>query len=194
MTPATLRALLVALAVTPGCAALDQVETTLASTGAFEFGPGEAVRRDGAVDVVGASNGRGVVVGPRRVLTVAHVVGEAAEVDVATGYTWSSARVVRRHAAWPEPLVELELARDAFGPDEVLAPGAGASPAWVLAADGPRPWSAPLRPGDSGSPVVDPRGLLVGLAVGNQEPEGGTPVLAALPALPAPPRVVVARR
>lgn len=161
-----------------GCASvLDGIEGSLASTGAFDFGPASGtIERDGGVAVQGAGGpGRGAIVGARKVLTVQHVVGSASSVDVAVGYTWATARVVRTIPAFPEPLVELELAADdAVDPDRVLATGAGPA-VWVLCADGARAWGHTLRPGDSGSPVVDAAGAVVGLAVGNQ---GGLPLLA----------------
>lgn len=142
----------------------------MASTGAFEFGPrgGTADLRDGAVTIRGAGGaGRGALVGRRKLLTVQHVVGDASSVEVGLGYLWATARVVRTIPAWPEALVELELsAGDAVEEDRVLETRSGKA-AWVLCADGPRAWGQALRSGDSGSPVIDATGAVVGLVVGD---------------------------
>ncbi len=120
-----------------------------------------------------------------------HVVGDAASVEVGVGYSWVSARVVGTIPAWPEPLVELELAADeAVVEDDVLVTATGA-PVWVLCADGARAWGHPLRPGDSGSPVVDADGAVVGLASGNLR---GQPLLVTLPKDPVGPIVATLRR
>lgn len=179
-TPAQLVAFLALALSSSGCASvLDGIEGSLASTGAFEFGPASGtVQRDGAVSVHGSGGpGRGVIVGPRKLLTVQHVVGGASSVEVGLGYLWATARVVRAIPSFPEPLVELELdADDAVDADRVLSMRAGRA-AWVLCADGARAWGQTLRPGDSGSPVVDASGAVVGLAVGNLDRQ---PMLAAL--------------
>lgn len=176
-------AALLALALaSSGCAALDQVEGALASTGAFEFGPaGSTFERGGAVSVYGAGGpGRGAIVGPRKLLTVQHVVGGASSVEVGLGYLWATARVVRTIPAWPEALVELELAPDdAVDAARVLPTATAGKAAWVLCADGARAWGHTLRPGDSGSPVVDASGAVLGLAVGNLDRQ---PLLASVEA------------
>lgn len=186
MNPTKLLARTVAVLVfalaSSGCAALDHVEGALATTGAFDFGPaGSTVERDGAVSVYGAGGpGRGAIVGPRRLLTVQHVVGGASSVEVGLGYLWATARVVRTIPSWPEALVELELAPDdEVDADRILPTASAGRAAWVLCADGPRAWGRTLRPGDSGSPVVDASGAMLGLAVGNLDRQ---PLLASVEA------------
>src|SRR5947209_7296135 len=100
-----------------GCATLDRVNDTLASSGAFDLAPSQVrdAAPDCAVSVVAADRrGRGVITGARTVLTVAHVVGSATEVEVGTSpLSWTKAHVVRRLPASPEDLIELELDHEA---------------------------------------------------------------------------------
>ncbi|HZU99477.1 MAG TPA: hypothetical protein VFF73_22400 [Planctomycetota bacterium] len=86
---------------------------------------------------------------------------------------------MRKIAAAPESIVELELDGEAFDASRVAEPGEGTA-AWIVAARGPIAWGAAVRQGDSGSPVMDSTGRLVGLIVGYAK--GGAPVAAWLPA------------
>ena len=108
---------LIALCVSTGCSALDRMNESLYETGVFDVEPtrARAVARDCGVAVVTAKgHGRGTISGRRTVLTVAHLVGDALRVEVATSsLAWTPAAVVRRIASSPEDLVELEL-------DEIL--------------------------------------------------------------------------
>lgn len=72
----------------------------------------------------------------------------------------------------------LELEGEAFDASRVAEQGEGAA-AWIVAARGPIAWGARVRQGDSGSPVMDSTGRLVGLIVGYAQ--GGAPVAAWLP-------------
>ena len=134
----------------------------------------EGLQRDPSVAVrAQGQRGRGAILGPRRVLTVQHVVGAAQRVRVAAGLEWAEARVVRRFACAPEPLVELELAPSPWGfrgfaPARCAQLGRG-GPAWIHTPRGRLPWgAAELRRGDSGSPVFDAQGGLVGLLHGRE--------------------------
>lgn len=134
---------------------------------------------ESAVEIRGQdSSGRGAIVARDRVLTVKHVVGEAESVAVATrgGSGWVRGRVVRELPADPEPLVEiqLELAEGAsslvgfagFSSFRVLTPGLGGGTR-VRTGRGVRSLStATLLRGDSGSPILNDSGELVGLLSG----------------------------
>jgi len=165
-----------------GCTALDRVNDALVSTGCFDLAPSTASSsvEHGVAITTGHGRGRGAITGLRTVLTVEHVVGASSEVEVATSsFGWTRARVVRKIAAAPESIVELELDGEAFDASRVAEPGEGTA-AWIVAARGPIAWGAAVRQGDSGSPVMDSTGRLVGLIVGYAK--GGAPVAAWLPA------------
>jgi hypothetical protein len=135
------------------------------------------------------TGGRGAVIGPDRVLTVAHVVGGAAPDDLYVvvhpgGYGHVRARPVLRRRAAPESLVVLEvetrqgllgdlLGFAGFAPGDRFAPGRGA-PARIDTRRGLAAFQgAALEPGDSGSPILDAQGGLVGLLSGRS---GGAPL------------------
>jgi S1-C subfamily serine protease len=168
---------LLAACLTSGCSALDRVNDALYETGAFDVEPSAArsVARDGGVTVLaGSRRGRGAIVGPRTVLTVFHVVGDETTVEVgASSLSWARARVVDRIPSSPEPLVVLEveisagfLGFEGFAAERTFEKAPGGHAAWVLASTGTHAWARGIRPGDSGSPVIDARGGLVGLLVG----------------------------
>lgn len=132
---------------------------------------------------LGGPTGRGAVVGPTQVLTVAHVVGNRNEVWVATSRrnrVWVRARVSRRYRAVPEDVVllELEVSDGFFGElfgftgfssADAFPTRRGQAPTAVLTRRGLLAWEpCTLLPGDSGSPVLDSRGDLVGLVVGRR--------------------------
>ncbi|MCO5169477.1 MAG: serine protease [Planctomycetes bacterium] len=195
---ARLGSLLGLIALAGGCAApLGRFEAALEEAGVARF----ASRDAGAVAVrasldPGAPAGRGAVVGDRWVLTVDHVTRGQETVHVATTREagWVAARVARRIPASPEPLALLEVDLDdglyglllgfpGFEPDRHLIAGAG-DPVAVLTARGRLPWTAGvLEPGDSGSPVLDAAGDLVGVVCGRR---GDTGVYVALPAAGTP--------
>jgi S1-C subfamily serine protease len=170
-------ALLTIACLTSGCGALDRVNDALYETGAFDVEPSaaRAVARDGGVTVLaGSRKGRGAIVGPRTVLTVSHVVGDETTVEVgASSLAWVRARVVDRIPSSPEPIVVLELETstgflgfEGFEAERTFEKTPGGNAAWVLASTGTHAWARGIRPGDSGSPVIDARGGLVGLLVG----------------------------
>lgn len=183
---------LVALAALSGCAApLGRFEAALTEAGIARFGGADArgVAVRASLDP-GAPAGRGAVVGDRWVLTVDHVTRGQDAVHVATTRDggWVAARVARRIAATPEPLVLLEVEVDdgvygallgftGFDPDRHLPAGEGPATT-VVTPRGHLPWvDGTLEPGDSGSPVLDATGGLVGLVCGRR---GGTGVYVAV--------------
>ena len=189
-----MRPLLLALLLSTvtGCSALDRVNDALYATGAFDLEPSSLASNDCSVTVVaGSRRGRGVVTGKTTVLTVAHVIEGETHAEVATsGFTWTEARVVRRIPSAPEDLVELELAGgDGFDRERIAHTGEGA-PSAVLTARGAHAWrfARNLHHGDSGSPVLDDAGVVVGLLVGKTS--DGRGVMSALPSS----TVVVAKR
>lgn len=169
-----------------GCAApLARFEAALEDAGVARFAT--SATSQGSVEVrasldVDARVGRGAVVGDRWVLTVEHVLQGRDRVFVATGRDggWVEARVVRREAGDPEAMVLLEVVVDegvyglllgfgGFEADAVLRSRTGGAPSAVLTARGPLAWQpGVLAPGDSGSPVVDDAGRLVGLVSGRR--------------------------
>ena len=177
-----------------GCGALDRVNDALYATGCFDVEPSSAKAnaRDCGVTIVSSDRkGRGVVVGTDKVLTVSHVVGDATEVTVVTndfGCT-AKAKVTRRIRSEPEDLVELSVTREhgafsftGFDSDRIARLGAG-DPAFTITATGLHGWARGLKPGDSGSPVIDGQGTVVGLLVGMAT--GGRGVLAPVTGLPS---------
>lgn len=177
-TPAHL-ALVALLALgSSGCGVLARVDVALASTGAFDL-PVDVDDSCAVTVTADYSRGRGLVVGPRTVLTVAHVVGAADSIEVTVStFEVARARIVARIPADPEDVLVLELdGFDGFPAERVRAAGAGA-PAWILGQHGPRAIRSPLAHGDSGSPIVDAQGLAVGLVVGRSAV--GEPVFAPL--------------
>ncbi|RMG15865.1 MAG: serine protease [Planctomycetota bacterium] len=187
---------LLVLPCTSGCAALQRFEEGLEAAGIARFHAPLAAAGDGGRAVAieghgpeGRRVGRGAVIGPDRVLTVAHVVDGCGRLEVAVRRRggWVRARAIERIPQVPEDLVVLALEVDAPGPyadlfgfsgfpaDATFRPSADGRPQQVLLARGPRRWErVALRPGDSGSPVVDARGALVGLVSGRC---GDLPVL-----------------
>lgn len=185
-----------------GCGAMDSFERTLEEAGIARFSSGP--RTQGLVRVsVAPETGRGgcgAIVGPRSVLTVAHVLNGARQAWVMVGRDggWTRARVVRELPSSPENLVVLEVSAESgsaaslfgftgFEPERQLALAPGAEPARVGCPSGTWRWGAELRPGDSGAPVLSSQGELVGLVTGRRH---GRPVLTPLPtpadpALPA---------
>ncbi len=188
--------LLASTFLTAGCAQLDAFERSLEAAGVARFGGSDAPGGAAVRIRAGERAGRGAVVAPDRVLTVAHVVGdaEAVWVDVSRSGAWVEARVVDRLPSSPEDLLLLELSTDAgwagalfgfagFSAGHVHAAAPGAAPAWIETARGRAPVSAApdLRPGDSGSPVLDRRLRLVGLLSGRSVT---APRVAGLPTAP----------
>ncbi len=163
-----------------GCAQLASLGRSLERAGVVSVETTGAPRGAALVRAADGRVGHAAIVAPDRVLTVAHVVGDASRAWVAVGRrgAWVEARVVERLARAPEELVVLELALDegwagallgftGFGAERVLEPGAEGLAVTVATARGLRPLiAAELRPGDSGSPVLDPEGRLVGLLSG----------------------------
>lgn len=135
--------------------------------------------------------GRGAVVGPNRIVTVAHVVEGMGSlwISVSRETGLIEGRIVQRVAANPEGyvFVEIETQGGAYGTlfgfagfaaENCFTLGSG-PPAGVLTKRGFLPWEiGTLRPGDSGSPVLDASGKLVGLVSGRTEL--GEPVMVSL--------------
>ncbi|MBL4845620.1 MAG: trypsin-like peptidase domain-containing protein [Planctomycetes bacterium] len=185
---------LCSLALLNGCSALNNFEDALEEAGWAQFDRSDrranqvgrvsllAIRADGSW-----TRGAGAAVGPGRVLTVAHVLEGAVtiEAEVNGRLIAVSAHVQRRIHSEPEDLIELCLDRSdgffgfsGFTPDEILEVGYG-EPTQLWASNGLFHMPCESRPGDSGSPLLDERGRLVGLLIGTL---GGSPVWASLPA------------
>jgi hypothetical protein len=118
-----------------------------------------------AVDIETSSRrGRGVIVGPRTVLTVCHVVDGSNEVVV----DGLRARVIarRRHTTetGEDGLAIVELEEGVFPPERIgqLADKVGTGVSY-LPRRGECAWPWGLQPGDSGSPILDARGRVTGL-------------------------------
>ncbi len=183
-TPMRLLATLILVLASTGCSALDRANAALYETGLFDVEPpvASAAKACAVTVCAGHRRGRGAVVGPRTVLTVAHVIGDEHDAEVATsGFTWGKAHVVRRIASSPEDVVVLELdaAEDGFETSRSVREGQG-TPSVVLAASGAHGFehASQLRKGDSGSPVLGVDGALVGLLVGTTDK--GSAVMARL--------------
>ena len=181
--------------VLSGCGALDSFEQCLEEAGIARFSAGP--RCAGLVRVSAApetgQGGCGAVIGPRTVLTVAHVLQGASQAWVMVGREggWTRARVVERLAASPEELLVLEVATQegaaatlfgftGFEEERVLALSPGGEPARVGCPARTWRWGAELSPGDSGAPVLSNEGALVGLVTGRIQ---GRPVMTPLPPL-----------
>lgn len=178
------------IALGGGCSApLSRFEAALEEAGVARFGSAGAADAS-SVEVratldPGGLAGRAAVVGDRHVLTVEHVLQGQDRVFVATAGDggWVAARVVRRERGDPEALVLLELevdegayglllGFDGFEAESALTPGVGA-PATILTGRGRLPWApGVLAPGDSGSPVLDATGALVGIVSGRRGSQG----------------------
>lgn len=178
-----------------GCAVSPLVafERALEEAGIAQFNHDAPAGVEGRSVVVGVEGsglqGRGAVVGANLVLTVDHVVRRAGQVLVGTCRNggWVKARVVQRIAASPEPLVLLELDLDSgwygtllgftgFDVEDSYAQNPGGRATHVATRRGLHPWGprvgVRLRPGDSGSPVLDGKGRLVGLLTGRRGTSG----------------------
>lgn len=174
-------AMLLLLLPLSGCAAIDRFERALEEAGVARFSVRPSARGTVLVSTDPATRrgGCGAVVGPRTVLTVEHLLPGATRAFVRVGHDggWREAQVVARIPARPEPLVLLELEAgegalaELFGftgfPEERWLTGnPGGEPALVADASGTWRWPAPLEPGDSGAPVLDADGALIGLVSG----------------------------
>ncbi|MBL4848837.1 MAG: trypsin-like peptidase domain-containing protein [Planctomycetes bacterium] len=194
--------LLCSLPLLSGCAALNSFEDALEEAGWAQFDRSDrrsnkvgrvsllAYRADGSWTV-----GAGAVIEGGRVLTVAHVLEGATEIEVEISGRLIAvdAHVTRRIPSAPEDLIELRLEESeglfgfgGFEPDEVLEVAHG-EPTQLWASSGLFNLPCASLPGDSGSPMLDAQGRLVGLLVGRL---GGNPVWATLPPTQKPsPRV-----
>lgn len=150
--------------------------------------------RGEGVGITGAARwwvgGRAAVVGPDTVLTVAHVLAGQTEGWVSTspsGGGLVAARVIGELPTSPEPVLVVRVATDpgllgllgfgGFAPARRFVAGAGAA-AMIETARGREPLvGAQLQPGDSGSPILDAGGGLVGLLCGRR---AGVPVFVRL--------------
>ena len=181
-----------ALALSSGCAGLAGFEDSLESAGWAKFDRSSRAGRKGRVNLISQrglgdySSGAGAAIGPQRVLTVAHVVAGATRIEAEIDGVLCSVdvRVQRRIRAQPEDLVELELqvAPGVFGfrgfsPEQTFATSSG-QPTQLWARRGLFNLPIPSYPGDSGSPLLDAEGQLVGLLVGTL---GGEPVWTPVP-------------
>ncbi len=120
--------------------------------------------------------GSGAVLDSKIVLTVAHVIKkqQMAMVDVGKfERKWAAARVVGRIHAKPEDIIILQLVgEDSFPKIEYFKRGAGLPlPSVMVTTKGVFPWNpGSIVSGDSGSPVLNIDGELIGLVVGYRVP------------------------
>lgn len=135
--------------------------------------------------------GRGAVIGPDLVLTVKHVLPDGVQAYVstaATGRGWIDATIVGELPASPEAVLVLRVETDrsalgqllsfsGFSGQECYTIGDGAPETIATARGDVRLLGGSLQPGDSGSPVVDRDGDLVGLLCGRNR---GVPVVATI--------------
>lgn len=176
-----------------GCTALNSFEDALEEAGWAQVDRSDRlgtsgdrvsliVRRADGTWVRGA----GAAVRGGHVLTVAHVLDGASgiEAEFRGRLMGIDARIKRRIPAVPEDLVELDLQRSSgiFGfsgldSDEVFETASGA-PTQLWSSEGLFRLPCLTRPGDSGSPLLDDQGRLVGLLVGRA---GGNPVWVSVP-------------
>jgi len=183
-----------------GCAALSDFEDALEGAGWAQFDrAGRRANQRGRVSLVAHradgswTLGAGAVVRGGRVLTVAHVLNGATEIEAEVHGRLISveARVARRIRAVPEDLIELRLEEspgvlgfDGFTHEDTLEVAAG-EPSQLWASSGLFNLPCASAPGDSGSPLLDPEGRLVGLLVGDL---GGSPVWSTIPTRERAPR------
>jgi len=176
-----------------GCAALNDFEDALEDAGWAQFDrAGRRANQRGRVALVAHradgswTLGAGAVVRGGRVLTVAHVLHGATEIEAEVHGRLISveARVARRIRAVPEDLIELRLEESegvlgfgGFAAEDTLEVAAG-EPSQLWASSGLFNLPCATAPGDSGSPLLDPEGRLVGLLVGDL---GGSPVWSSIP-------------
>ena len=176
-----------------GCAALNDFEDALEGAGWAQFDrAGRRANQRGRVALIAHradgswTLGAGAVVRGGRVLTVAHVLNGATEIEAEVQGRMISvvARVERRIRAVPEDLIELRLEEspgmlgfEGFEAEDTLEVAAG-EPSQLWASSGLFNLPCASAPGDSGSPLLDPEGRLVGLLVGDL---GGSPVWSSIP-------------
>jgi S1-C subfamily serine protease len=184
--------------VMSGCTALNSFEDSLEDAGWAQFdrtsrlaNPSGRVsltvkRADGSWGL-----GAGAAVKGGHVLTVAHVIDGASgiEAEVSGRLVGVTAHVERRIPAVPEDLVELRLERSpgvlgfaGLGADDVLQTASG-EPTLLWSSNGLFRLPCLSLPGDSGSPLLDDQGRLVGLHVGKV---GDSPVWVSLPRVAHP--------
>lgn len=110
----------------------------------------------------GRGRGRGAIIGPNEVYTVYHVVEDAKDIYV-EGY---KAKIVSIQEPLDngDGLVLLTVRGADFGSDRIVtvAPHISCG-AIYLPRRGEEQWPWGLRPGDSGSPILDKKGQLIGL-------------------------------
>lgn len=176
-----------------GCSALNDFEDALESAGWAQFDrSGRRANQAGRVALIAHradgswTLGAGAVIQGGRVLTVAHVLNGATEIEAEVNGRMISvnARVERRIKAVPEDLIELRLEESdgflgfgGFDADEVLEVASG-EPSQLWSSSGLFNLPCASFAGDSGSPMLDPEGRLVGLLVGDL---GGSPVWSSIP-------------
>jgi hypothetical protein len=117
------------------------------------------------VDIETATRrGRGVIVGPKTVLTVCHVVTGQDEIEVDGRRAKVVQRNVRSTETGDDGIAVVELLEGTFPVERIgkVTDKVGAGVVY-LPARGETPWPWGLQPGDSGSPILDAHGHVTGL-------------------------------
>lgn len=132
------------------------------------------IRMDGRIVHIMAGSGArgtGAVIGPYSIITVAHVVEDQDMVMVDVGlhdFVWRGARVVGFLKGSPEDIVLLQLLGDEPIEGKYFRLKTGyQQPSYVVTHRGIFMWQpGVITPGDSGSPILNPSGDVIGLVHG----------------------------
>jgi len=111
------------------------------------------------------TTGRGVIIGPDEVLTIGHVIKKHTGCSV----DGKPARVVKwivdhQTETGEDGLVLLKTQDKIFGPERIAKISKRVTQGYIyLSQRGVELWPCGLRPGDSGSPILNDKGEVIGL-------------------------------